>query len=301
MKLPQENVIAVMFTASEKGTLVNKIAKMAIDQGVPITEGMVIDSTSSVPITGPKWATSIPPGMTAVSIPASRIALAAYAVADGAHVNVAGCFQFVDVDPVFQTLLPNETAALTSTGFLPDTLTALTLKVSETEEAKFARQGRVELDPSLQQPYYLVPSERYQRPRLVCQMLLQDAVVLKVGNFGEAAPVQGTPAPNNQQQQPPARDLVTLIVTPQDAVTLTYLIYADAQVSLTLRNPSDQARQATEAATLQFLLSQYNIPVPAKLPYSMEMNFIQRDNTVYDLRLDVTEDNTPSTLKIDRK
>ena len=27
---------------------------------------------------------------------------------------------------------------------------------------------------------------------------------------------------------------------------------------------------ATEAATLQFLLSQYNIPVPAKLPYALQ-------------------------------
>jgi hypothetical protein len=40
-----------------------------------------------------------------------------------------------------------------------------------------------------------------------------------------------------------------------------------------LRNPSDQARQSTEASTLQFLLSQYNIPVPAKLPYSMQPTY----------------------------
>ena len=47
-------------------------------------------------------------------------------------------------------------------------------------------------------------------------------------------------------------------------------MHTDADLSLTLRNPSDQLRQATEASTLQFLLSQYNIPVPAKLPYSLE-------------------------------
>jgi pilus assembly protein CpaB len=39
---------------------------------------------------------------------------------------------------------------------------------------------------------------------------------------------------------------------------------------MSLRNPSDQSRLATEAATLQFLLSQYNIPVPAKLPYASQ-------------------------------
>ncbi len=47
------------------------------------------------------------------------------------------------------------------------------------------------------------------------------------------------------------------------------MVYTNAQLMLTLRNPSDQSRLATEAATLQFLLSQYNIPVPAKLPYAL--------------------------------
>jgi pilus assembly protein CpaB len=86
-------------------------------------------------------------------------------------------------------------------------------------------------------------------------------------------------------QTDPLPDIVTLIVTPQDSITLTYLINAQMQqtnpdgtkqtmtqtrFSLTLRNPTDQARQATEASTLQFLLSQYNIPIPAKLPYALQ-------------------------------
>lgn len=284
IKLPPENVIGVMFEVNEKAALLGKIAKYPIDQGTPITESMVIDSASAVPITGPKWATFIPPGMTAMSIPTSRLAVSAYAINEGAHVNINGCFQFVDIDPAFQTILPNLTASLSSTGFLPDTLTALTLGV---DPAKGGSQGRVELDPSLQQPYYLIPSEKMQRPRMVCQMLLQDVVVMKLGNFSltntggaaSAASPAATPvpaAPNAQQQQqqpPPPPDIITLIVTPQDSITLTYLMYADAQITMTLRNPSDQARQATEAATLQFLLSQYNIPVPAKLPYSLEVNF----------------------------
>jgi hypothetical protein len=39
---------------------------------------------------------------------------------------------------------------------------------------------------------------------------------------------------------------------------------------MSLRNVLDDSRVATEAATLQFLLSQYNIPVPAKLPYTVQ-------------------------------
>jgi pilus assembly protein CpaB len=109
---------------------------------------------------------------------------------------------------------------------------------------------------------------------MVCQILLQDVVVLKVGNFSAAAPAAAEgadPAAEQQAQQAPQTpDIVTLLVSPQDSITLSYLIQTNAQLSMTLRNPTDQARQATEASTLQFLLSQYNIPVPAKLPYSLE-------------------------------
>ena len=59
------------------------------------------------------------------------------------------------------------------------------------------------------------------------------------------------------------------MVTPQDAVTLTYMIYANIPLNLTLRRGGDDSRQDTEAATLQFLLSQYDIPVPVKLAYGL--------------------------------
>ena len=271
MRIPQENVVAVMFTRDElAGLISNKVAKFPLDQGVVITEPMVNDASAAVPISGPQWASLIPPGMTAISIPTSRLAISAYAINDGAHVNINACFLFVDVDPAFQSILPNLTGSLTGTGFVPDALPVLSLDAS----ASGTPQGRLELDPSVQQPFYLVPSEA-QRPMIVCQMLLQDVVVMKLGNF----PLTPTSATNPQaadaqaQQQPSAPDIITLIVTPQDSITLSYLIYTNAQVSMTLRNPTDLARQATEASTLQFLLSQYNIPIPAKLPYAMQPAF----------------------------
>ncbi len=285
MSLPPENVMDAMFKVDENSALVGMIAKILIEQGTPIMASMVGDASSAVPITGPEWATSIPPGMTAMSIPASRLSLAAFSIIKGAHVNLTGCFQFVDIDPAFQTILPNGTAPLQAPGFLPDTLAALTLGVGSAG----GPQGRAEFDPSFQQPYYLTPNstDAMQRPRMVCQMLLQDVVVMEVGDFKKSevavanpAPVAATPDPASPQpegQQPLPENpfnIITLIVTPQDSITLTYLMYADAQITMTLRNPSDQARQATEAATLQFLLSQYNIPVPAKLPYSMNINFV---------------------------
>ncbi len=278
IKIAPENVVEVMYTLDEQG-LVGRAAKFPLDQGVVITSSMVTDSSSSVPISGPSWAALIPPGMTAISIPANRFSLSGYAINDGAHVNLNACFLFVDIDPAFQSILPNLTASLTGTGFAADsTSPILALGVGAGSTA----QGRLELDPSLQQPYYLVPSE-VQRPRMVCQTMLQDVVVMKLGNFSRdaGATVTTPPVPTtdaNGQPVPTAPpDIVTLIVTPQDSITLTYLINIQQQapntqtrLSMTLRNPTDQARQATEASTLQFLLSQYNIPVPAKLPYALQ-------------------------------
>jgi pilus assembly protein CpaB len=262
--VPADKVSAVEFTLDEKSQLLDRVAKFPIDQGVVITSAMVAESSVAVDIAGPQHATLIPPGMTAISVPASRLSLAAYGISDGAHVNVHACFLFVDVDPDFQTITPNNTATLTATGFPEEALPVLTIGVS----GDGGHQGRLELDPSLQQPFYYTPSEA-QRPRPVCQTIVQDVVVLKLGDFaltGEAAQAA--------QQQPQAAalapDIVTLIVSPQDAVTLTYMVYTDASLSMTLRNPGDQSRLATEAATLQFLLSQYNIPVPAKLPYALQ-------------------------------
>jgi pilus assembly protein CpaB len=134
-----------------------------------------------------------------------------------------------------------------------------------------ARQGRIELDPTLQQPFYAVPAEA-QRPRLVCQMILQDILVLKVGNFETQAPPtdpNATPSPVQAQQQL-SPDIVTLIVNPQDSISLNYFVYSGATLSLSLRRSDDTSRFNAESATLTSLLTQYNISLPSKLPYAMQ-------------------------------
>jgi pilus assembly protein CpaB len=207
--------------------------------------------------------------MVAVAIPTTRLALLGFGVDDGAHVNVNACMLFVDVDPAFQTVLPNFTAVLTGTGFQEGALPVLSVAAVGGGEA--SRQGRVELDPTLQQPFYAVPSE-LQRPRLVCQMILQDVVVLKLGNFETQAPTtdpNATPSPVQSQQQLNP-DIVTLMVNPQDSISLNYFVYSGAVLSLSLRNPNDNSRFDAESATLTSLLTQYNISLPSKLPYATQ-------------------------------
>jgi pilus assembly protein CpaB len=181
---------------------------------------------------------------------------------------------FVDIDPSFQSELPNRVSVLTSpSNVIPPEMPGVTLGIYPPESSQ--PQGRTEVESAFQQGIYVVPSES-QRSRMVCQMIAQDVRVLKLGSF----PFQQTPVDTSQPEQDQSQqvvtqsnqnpDIVTLIVAPQDSITMTYLIYSGAKITLTLRKASDESRVSTEATTLQFLLSQYNIPVPAKLPYAMQ-------------------------------
>lgn len=277
ISLPEGSNFDVMYRSEQQdGQLVGKVAKYPIEQGVVITRAM-IGEASDIAVGGPEWASLIPPGMTAISIPTSRLSSVAYGVADGAHVNVVSCFLFIDIDAGFQSKLPNSTAFVSQSGFKPDDAPSLSASVSagQTSDQAGATQGRVELDPTLQQPIYIVPAEG-QRPRPVCQTIFQDVVVLRLGNFpingaeDQAAQDQTVIEGDPENPAPPTGipDIVTLIVSPQDATALTYMLYGGAELTLTLRRTDDISRIETEAATLQFLLSQYAIPVPAKLPYA---------------------------------
>ncbi len=264
--IPQGNVAEVMFTVGEEANLVGQTARFTLDQGTLITSSMV--GAAAGELAGPAWAVQVPSGMVAVAIPTNRLATAAYGVNDGAHINVNACMIFVDVDPAYQSVLPNYVSAMSDVFFPQDGQPTISI-VPITQELP-SRQGRVELDPTFQKPIYTVPSET-QRPRLVCQMILQDVVVMNLGNFQLQAPLaadpNSTPAPTQQEATP---DIITLMVTPQDSIALNYFVYSGAVISMTLRNPNDNSRIEAQSATLTSLLTQYNISLPSKLPYALQ-------------------------------
>jgi Flp pilus assembly protein CpaB len=296
-----------MFDASQMSEVMGRIVKYDLQAGMPLLDTMLLKQNEQIPTSGSPWALSIPPGMVAVAVPMNRIANVAYAPQAGDHVNVIASLMFVDVDTDFQTILPNFTGIAVASG-PPDPETGaplpLTVGVSslgqggkiDPETGKPIAPGNLSpgiygkavIDPVLGQAVYLVPSEG-QRPRFVSHMLIQDAIVLQVGNFplsstsGATVPQQ-TAVPTAEgaategQGQPVAApvppDVVTLIVRPQDAVTLNYLMLAQTQlaanISLVLRSANDVSRENVLPVTLQFLMEQYQIPVPARLPYSIQ-------------------------------
>ena len=284
--IPPGSVVSVMFTADQRADLVGKVARYPIDQGVVITRTMVSDGT--VAAGRPEWASQIPQGMTAIAVPTSRLESVAFGVRDGAHVDINACFLFVDVDPSFQTELPNHVSVLIAPGTeVEGQPLGATLNVTGDSGV----QGRTEVETAFQQGIYVIPSESQQRPRLVCQMILQNVMVMKLGSFPLPQVAVQQPEQQAQVAQPQEiPDIVTLIVTPQDSVTLSYMIYGGAKLTMTLRNVLDDSRVATEAATLQFLLSQYNIPVPAKLPYAVQPRI---DNLSYPALPEAAPSTTP--------
>lgn len=265
-----------MYRAGQINEVVGRVIKYDATAGTPLLSSMLLSEGETISQAGSPWALSIPKGMVAVSIPVDRLSSVSYAPRPGDHVNVIASLLFVDVDTDLQSILPNQTGTVISAG-PPDPVTGTRNPL--TVEIAGGVYGRTIIDPVLGQAVFLVPSEP-QRPRMVSHMLLQDVVVLNVGNFplsDAAATVAAEPTPAPAEGEapppPPVPDVITLIVRPQDAVTLNFLLLTQSksatQLSLVLRGADDSSRENTLPVTLGFLLEQYQIPVPAKLPYSL--------------------------------
>ena len=276
--LPRDLVIAGMFT--DLAQVVGRQAKFDLDSGIPLTVNMLVDSAAQLSDAGSVASLSIPEGMVAKSIPIDRLASVSYAIRPGDRVVVIASMQFIDLDADFQTKLPNSTGLVyggsISLGEGPPRLTA---EITSTG----GKEGRAERDNELtEERIYVIPSEA-QRPRLATQIIIPSATILHIGDFSyddtgiagapappptpTPVPLEGEGAPAPSAEKPP--DNITLIVSPQEAVNLTYLIDSGVEITLALRSAGDTTVIDTETATLQYFLDDYTIPLPAKLPYGL--------------------------------
>ena len=296
---PRELVLPSMFTDPKE--VLGKKSLLALPQGTIIQKGMIADPVAEFSTAHSDAAEVIPAGWVAVSIPINRLSSVSYAPRRGDHVNVIATVLLVDLDPSFQSITPNESALVIAPGPQGQpgqSPTSLSLQITSGGDASAI--GRTELDALLEQNAYIVASEP-QRPRMVSQTVIRNVRVLGVGDFprpdleptaiptavptaaaGAVQPTQApqagvVPAQGQQANVPTATptpprlpDLITLIVSPQDAVTLNYLIYSGAMLNLALRNPYDEDPGISEAVTLDYLLSGYSITIPVKEPYGTQ-------------------------------
>lgn len=279
----EEYTDGIFFNSIEE--VVGARARYDLKAHTPLTTALIIpqDSKGSIP------SFEIPKGMVAISIPISKLSSVAYGIQKGDHVNLIATMMMIDMDTNWQSALPNRTGVIIAPGPIGEDQTNVTAILQSPEEytvtgsSAYSYYGRIEIDSTLNSPVYLLPSEE-QRPRMVSQTLIQDVVVLNLGYFPlesettlseTTVDIEATPeeTESDQVQPEPAPatgpEVATLIVSPQDAVTLNYLMLADTTINMVLRSAGDDQRIDTEAVTLQFILDQYRIPVPAKLPYGL--------------------------------
>ena len=284
--LPREVVIPGMFT--DLAQVVGRQVKFDLDSGIPLTANMLVDSAEQLSDAGSAASLSIPQGMVAKSIPTDRLSSVAYSLRAGDRVVVIASMPFVDLDSEFQTILPNATGLVFGTGVTggegEGAGTRISLEITGgADSAPFGQP--VEIDQFEDEIIYVIPSEP-QRPRLATQIIIPSATVLQVGDFpfpgqekqeAEPAPTP-TPAPGAQTQpegqvvqeeEPEPPDIITLIVSPQEAVNLTYLLESGIKLDLALRSAGDNTVVETKTMTIQTFLNDYSIPLPAKLPYGL--------------------------------
>jgi pilus assembly protein CpaB len=282
---PRDLIVETMLTDITQAA--GKYARLDIARGMPVTENMLTEEPGKLLGQGSKAAVAIPPGFTAISVPITRLSSVAYALRNGDKVDVIVSAVVIDLDEDFQTVLPNDTLLLLGqdggnrTGYACQELKQGE-RGPECINPEPPPMGKLENVPDTDVPLYQTPVEA-QRPRLVSQRLIENATVLQVGSFktadeealGQLAAVQpqGVGAPAGQEGQtqtvlPP--DVVTLIVSPQDALALNWAIKSGLDLVFTLRGPNDVTATTTTSVTLGYLFDNYRIEVPEPQDFGVE-------------------------------
>lgn len=267
--------------------IIGQIARTAIFREQIITDNLVVPNLSEIADVGSDAAAILPTNRVAVAVPIDRIGSVAYAIQPGDRVDVIASFLFVDVETESQAMGP-----------APKHLISITQE-EETQGAEVEIQEvgiRGEFDSFLTSGLtvpYLDGMAEEQRPRLASQRTVQDALVIFVGDAPEdgrmftaaptptpvqetepeepadAAPVtqDGTPVATPEPSRP---SVVTLGVSPQDAVVLAWLTEARTPMTFALRSASSTSRVNTDPVTMGYIMSRFNILVPEKFSYALE-------------------------------
>jgi Flp pilus assembly protein CpaB len=137
-----------------------------------------------------------------------------------------------------------------------------------------------------------------QIPRLVTQYTVQNALVLGIGLWEGEEPELAAVAPSEleapeeeeavtealaEEEAAPVAEsialqltdirLISLAVSPQDALVMKWLRESNASIDMVMRSAIDEDLYNPEAVTLQYMLDRFGISMPAKLPHSPENEF----------------------------
>lgn len=236
--------------------LTNMYAAENIPMGTPILANMLSEAAIA----------PFPAGRVGYGVPMDVQGGVGWHIEEGDHVDVLAAIKLVNVDTEFQSRTPNLFQTLPE----PNT--------ENPSPALSGVYGRFETLPNGIASMILPNGDPY--PQVIVQMTVQDAIVWHIGaQYGEPTPVPEaatTPEPSAgimTQAQPTAVpaalpltnqrgdvELVTLLVTPQDALILKYLYEIGADLDLVVRAPDDTTYWRTGAVWSRYILEFYQIP-----------------------------------------
>lgn len=268
--------------------VINRIARTDIFREQPILGNLIVEDFQNLANIGSDAALITPPNRVLISIPMNRLTSVAFALQPGDRVDIIASFLFVDVDQTFQSAEPNQfnLISVIQDGGDPATGRGGSVQVNF-GQTSLRGAFDTRLIPTVGSwPVLVQPSEN-PRPRLSVQRTITDAQVIWIGDFPEdgrlfrpapsPTPLNPTPTPEGQAQQQqaaptekPPRDIVTVAVSPQDAVVLAWYIEARIPFTFVLRSAVATALPQTDAVTLDYIMSRFNILVPEKFNYSIE-------------------------------
>lgn len=310
ISFPAQSVAFGAFNNTED--VIGKIARTDIVREEHILTSKVVDDLTGLGRVGSDAAAILPPNLVAVSLPIDQQTSVSYALQPGDRVDVIVSMLFVDVDPDFQTVTPN---AFRPLGLAVDEQGGIVPTFQEFANGRFEsipivppvvsinpESGNLSFEQT-QLPFsFLINPSENQRPRLVTQRTVLDALVVWLGEFPEDGRIfrpAATPTPIVTDAAPVATleptavsfddtanggtgsgaeaepanlrpDSVTLAVQPQDAVILTYLAEAGLPLTFALRSAGSTTLQPTEPVTLGFILNRFNISVPERFTFAVE-------------------------------
>ncbi|MCS6836060.1 MAG: Flp pilus assembly protein CpaB [Anaerolineae bacterium] len=285
VRVPEETAPFAAFSNIED--VIGKIARTDIYREQVILSNLLVEDLQRLGNVGSDAAAVLPPNRVMIAVPIDRLTSVAYAIQPGDRVDVIASMLFVDVDTNFQSIEPNQFSLI---SVLPVTLEdgSRAVRIEPSTQVQGAFDSRL-IPNAGTFPVIVSPSEP-PRPRLATQNIIQDALVVWLGDFPEDGRIFApapTPTPNVTPTPvvegeagadtppppptiPPRPDIISLGVTPQDAVVLTYLIESGIPLTFALRSAATTSLPQTNVVTLNYIMEQYRISVPEKFNYALQ-------------------------------
>lgn len=282
------------YTFTDTKQLVGQIIKTDVAMGQAILAPMIALDPTDLAATGSDISLYVDQGLVAVAFPIDQYSGAAYAMRPGDMVDVLMSMPVVELDPEYNTKLPNVTQRVDD------------LALAEGRDFLFPEllEGRLELIEPLNMVGEVSgpiseddEDKSTQVLRRITQLTIQQAKVIWVGTWQDpvelerqaaqaAAEVElaavnsdlpvptPTPLPVRLEAEP---DVVILSLSAQDALALKWSLERGLDIDLVLRSPDDTTVFATNSISLPVLVDNGALRIPEKNEFGVDPSLYKLD------------------------